>query len=247
VEKLVGEPMPSANAILVDDVYKAYRSGTNVTWALRGVSLSVGRGSFVSIMGPSGSGKTTLLNIIGLLDRPTKGKVYIDGVDTFRLSDRELAEFRNKKIGFVFQTFNLINRLTVLENIELPLVARGMPKEERRKLAVDALLKAAGDVSWLSKRPNQLSGGQQQRVAIARAIIGSPTIVLADEPTGNLDTASARTVIKTFTELNKLGQTIVMITHNPEVAHCTQIIYAMRDGRIVGTIDPDPGKCLINQ
>ncbi len=239
--------MSSTKAIVVEEVYKVYRSGTNVTWALRGVSLSVDRGSFVSIMGPSGSGKTTLLNIMGLLDRPTRGRVYIDGVDTLRLSDRELAEFRNRKIGFVFQTFNLVNRLTVLENIELPLIARGLAREERRKLAVDALLKAGGDVSWLSKRPNQLSGGQQQRVAIARAIVGSPTIVLADEPTGNLDTASARVVIKTFIELNKLGQTIVMITHNPEVANCSHMIYLIRDGRLVGTMDPSPEKCLINQ
>lgn len=239
--------MSSTKAIVVEEVYKVYRSGTNVTWALRGVSLSVERGSFVSIMGPSGSGKTTLLNIMGLLDRPTRGRVYIDGVDTLRLSDRELAEFRNRKIGFVFQTFNLVNRLTVLENIELPLIARGLAREERRKLAVDALLKAGGDVSWLSKRPNQLSGGQQQRVAIARAIVGSPTIVLADEPTGNLDTASARVVIKTFIELNKLGQTIVMITHNPEVANCSHMIYLIRDGRLVGTMDPSPERCLINQ
>lgn len=239
--------MSGTKAIIVDDVYKVYRSGMNVTWALKGVSLSVERGSFVSIMGPSGSGKTTLLNIMGLLDRPTKGKVYIDGVDTLGLSDRELAGFRNKKIGFVFQAFNLINRLTVLENVELPLIARGLAREERRKLVVDALLKVGGDVSWLNKRPNQLSGGQQQRVAIARAIVGSPTIVLADEPTGNLDTASAKVVIKTFVELNRLGQTIVMITHNPEVANCSHTIYVLRDGKLVGAMDPNPEKCLINQ
>lgn len=233
--------------IIAEDVHKAYRSGSILTWALLGVNLSVKRGSFVSIMGPSGSGKTTLLNLIGLLDRPTKGKIYIDGVDTSRLKDRELAEFRNRKIGFVFQTFNLINRLTVLENIELPLIARGIAKEERRKMAIDALLRVGGDSSWIIKRPNQLSGGQQQRVAIARAIVGSPTILLADEPTGNLDTASARVVVRTFLELNKQGQTIVVITHNPEVANCSQAIYVIRDGRITTMLSPDPNKCLIYQ
>lgn len=232
--------------ILVEDAYKAYMSGATATWALRGVSLSVKRGSFIAIMGPSGSGKTTLLNLVGLLDRPTKGRIYIDGVDTSRLSDGELAELRNKKIGFVFQFFNLVNRLTVLENIELPLVARGLPRSVRRKLAIEALLKVGGDTSWLTKKPNQLSGGQQQRVAIARAIVGSPSMVLADEPTGNLDTASAKVVIETFVELNKQGQTIIVITHNPEVAHCSQAIYVMRDGRIVGVEDPEPRKCLLS-
>jgi putative ABC transport system ATP-binding protein len=242
----VGVAIPADLAVKVEDVYKAYVSGSVVTWALRGVNLEVPRGSFIAIMGPSGSGKTTLLNIVGLLDRPTRGRVYIDGVDTSRLSDRELAEFRNRKIGFVFQSFNLINRLTVLENIELPLVARGLPRDLRVKLATEALLKAGGDLSWLYKRPNQLSGGQQQRVAIARAIVASPSILLADEPTGNLDTASAKTVVKTFRELNKLGQTIVMITHNPEVGHCAVRIYMVRDGRIVGESEPDPSKCLIS-
>jgi putative ABC transport system ATP-binding protein len=241
----VGVAIPADLAVKVEDVYKAYVSGSVVTWALRGVNLEVPRGSFIAIMGPSGSGKTTLLNIVGLLDRPTRGRVYIDGVDTSRLSDRELAEFRNRKIGFVFQSFNLINRLTVLENIELPLVARGLPRDLRVKLATEALLKVGGDLSWLYKRPNQLSGGQQQRVAIARAIVASPSILLADEPTGNLDTASAKTVVKTFRELNKLGQTIVMITHNPEVGHCAERIYMVRDGRIVGESEPDPSKCLI--
>ncbi|MEM1527392.1 MAG: ABC transporter ATP-binding protein [Sulfolobales archaeon] len=240
--------MPEESYVIrVEDVHKVYSTGSMVTWALLGVNLNVKRGSFITIMGPSGSGKTTLLNLIGLLDRPTKGKIYIDGVDTSRLKDQELAEFRNKKIGFVFQAFNLINRLSVIENIELPLVARGVAKEERRKMAIEALMKAGGDLSWVNKRPNQLSGGQQQRVAIARAIVGSPTILLADEPTGNLDTSSAKVVVKTFLELNKHGQTIVVITHNPEVAHCSQGIYVMRDGRIVSTLSPDPSKCLIYQ
>ncbi len=234
-------------AIKVEDVYKAYVSGSVVTWALRGVSLEVPRSSFIAIMGPSGSGKTTLLNMIGLLDRPTRGRIFIDGVDTTRLSDRELAEFRNKRIGFVFQSFNLVNRLTVLENVELPLVARGLPRDLRVKLATEAIFKVGGDTSWLHKRPNQLSGGQQQRVAIARAIVTSPSIILADEPTGNLDTASARTVVKTFAELNKLGQTIVVITHNPEVGYCAERIYLIRDGKIIGELEPDPSRCLIGR
>ncbi|MEM1623142.1 MAG: ABC transporter ATP-binding protein [Sulfolobales archaeon] len=240
--------MPEESYVIrVEDVYKVYSTGSTATWALLGVNLTVKRGSFVSIMGPSGSGKTTLLNLVGLLDRPTKGKIYIDGVDTSRLKDRELAEFRNKKIGFVFQAFNLINRLSVIENIELPLIARGVSKEERRRMAIEALMKVGGDLSWVNKRPNQLSGGQQQRVAIARAIVGSPSILLADEPTGNLDTSSAKVVVKTFLELNKHGQTIVVITHNPEVAHCSQGIYVMRDGRIVSTLSPDPSRCIIYQ
>ncbi|MEM1931321.1 MAG: ABC transporter ATP-binding protein [Sulfolobales archaeon] len=240
--------MPEESYVIrVENVYKVYSTGSTATWALLGVNLTVKRGSFVSIMGPSGSGKTTLLNLVGLLDRPTKGKIYIDGVDTSRLKDRELAEFRNKKIGFVFQAFNLINRLSVIENIELPLIARGVSKEERRRMAIEALMKVGGDLSWVNKRPNQLSGGQQQRVAIARAIVGSPSILLADEPTGNLDTSSAKVVVKTFLELNKHGQTIVVITHNPEVAHCSQGIYVMRDGRIVSTLSPDPSRCIIYQ
>ncbi|MCX8184692.1 MAG: ABC transporter ATP-binding protein [Sulfolobales archaeon] len=231
--------------IVIEDVYKAYVTSSVVTWALLGVNLRVRRGDFISVMGPSGSGKTTLLNLVGLIDRPTKGKIYIDGVDTSVLGDRELAEFRNRKIGFVFQTFNLISRLNILENIELPLIARGIPREERWRRALEALLKVGGDESWIYKRPNQLSGGQQQRVAIARAIVGSPSILLADEPTGNLDTASARVVVKTFVELNKLGQTIVLITHNPEVAHCSQEIHVLRDGQIVNTLKSDSSRCLI--
>ncbi|ADM28242.1 ABC transporter related [Ignisphaera aggregans DSM 17230] len=228
----------------VRDVVKIYRVGNVVTYGLRGVNLNIYQGDFIAIMGPSGSGKTTLLNILGLLDKPTKGSVYIDGIDVSKLSDRELAKIRNLKLGFVFQHFNLINRLTVLENIEIPLIARGIPKQKRVELAKEALLKAGGELSWLPKKPLQLSGGQQQRVAIARAIVGSPEIILADEPTGNLDVNSSKIVVKTFLELNKHGHTIVMVTHNPEVAHCTQKIYVIRDGTIVNIVDPDPSKCI---
>ena len=232
--------------IRLEGVVKIYRVGEVVTYGLRGVNLVVRKGELISIMGPSGSGKSTLLNMIGLLDRPTKGRVLLDGVDVSKLNDKELAYIRNRKIGFVFQQFNLINRLTVLENIELPLVARGLPRHKRIPLAVKALLSVGGDKAWLYKRPNQLSGGQQQRVAIARAIVGSPEIILADEPTGNLDRASAKTVMETFLKLNEQGQTIIIVTHDPEVANCTRKIYLLRDGLIVGTLDPDPDKCIIN-
>ncbi|MGC8975852.1 MAG: ABC transporter ATP-binding protein, partial [Thermoprotei archaeon] len=214
------------------DVWKAYRVGDIVTWALRGVNLSVLRGDFIAIMGPSGSGKTTLLNIIGLLDRPTKGKVYIDGVDVSALPSDELARLRNKKIGFVFQQFNLIARMSVYENIELPLIPARVPPRLRREMVLRALRAAGGEEEWLVKKPTQLSGGQQQRVAIARAIVNNPEIILADEPTGNLDRASAKTVVETFTRLNTEGQTIVMVTHDPEVANCTNKIYVIRDGII---------------
>ncbi len=236
----------SEEVIRLENVVKIYRVGEVVTYGLRGVSFSVRRGELISIMGPSGSGKSTLLNMIGLLDRPTKGKIYLDSIDVSKLSDRQLAYIRNRKIGFVFQQFNLINRLTVLENIELPLIARGIPRHQRIPLAVKALLSVGGDKSWLRKRPNQLSGGQQQRVAIARAIVGSPEIILADEPTGNLDRASSKIVMETFLKLNEQGQTIIIVTHDPEVANCTRKIYLLRDGKIAGIVDPDPSKCIIN-
>ncbi|HIP57362.1 MAG TPA: ABC transporter ATP-binding protein [Ignisphaera aggregans] len=232
--------------IVLEQIVKVYSFGKAKTYGLRGVDLTVYRGEFIAIMGPSGSGKTTLLNIIGLLDRPTQGRVFINGVDVLKLREKELAYLRNRVIGFVFQQFNLINRLTVYENIELPLIPRGIPRSKRRKLVLEALLKVGGDPAWLPKRPNQLSGGQQQRVAIARAIVGNPLIILADEPTGNLDRASAKIVMKTFLELNRLGQTIVMVTHDPEIANCSHKIYILRDGRIVGVEKPQWEKCIVN-
>jgi putative ABC transport system ATP-binding protein len=232
--------------LVLENVVKIYRSGEVETIALKGVSLRIYRGDFIAIMGPSGSGKTTLLNIMGLMDRPTSGRVVVDGVEISRLKSDEIARLRNYKMGFVFQQFNLINRLTVLENIELPLIPRGIPRKKRIEMSINALLRAGGELSWLPKKPNQLSGGQQQRVAIARAIVGEPEIVLADEPTGNLDVASSRIVVKTFQELNKEGATIVVVTHNPEVAHCTQKIYLIRDGVIANTLDPDPSRCILN-
>jgi putative ABC transport system ATP-binding protein len=227
------------------DVVKVYGSGPTLTYGLRGVSLEIRRGDFIAIMGPSGSGKSTLLNILGLLDKPTRGKVYLNGVDVSKLSSRQLARLRNRLIGFVFQQFNLIGRLTVLENIELPLIARGVPPSVRRRKAIEALLSVGGDISWLKKKPNQLSGGQQQRVAIARAIVGDPELILADEPTGNLDRASSKIVVGTFVKLNRQGKTIVIVTHDPEVANCTEKIYLIRDGRIVREREPNRNECIL--
>ncbi len=237
-----------ANDVVIKlvNVRKIYRTSSVVTKALDGVDLEVKKGDYIAIMGPSGSGKTTLLNIIGLLDRPTAGKVIIDGRDVSKLSSSEISKLRNYKIGFVFQSFNLINRLTVFENIELPLIPRGIPKSLRAKLVKEALLKVGGELSWLLKKPNQLSGGQQQRVAIARAIVTNPAILLADEPTGNLDRKSAKQVIQTFTKLNQSGQTIIVVTHDPEVANCCKEILVIRDGKIIGSKSPDPNRCIIN-
>lgn len=235
-----------AEIVKLVDVWKIYKVGNVEFAALRGVNLEVRKGEIISIMGPSGSGKTTLLNMIGLLDKPTRGKIYIDRVDVSALPEHRVADFRNKKIGFVFQQFNLINRLTIYENIELPLIPRGLPPSQRREMVIKALLMVGGDRSWLNKKPSQLSGGQQQRVAIARAIVGNPEIVLADEPTGNLDRASARIVMDTFLKLNKQGLTIIVVTHNPEIANCTSRILTIRDGIIEGIKDPTPSECILS-
>lgn len=229
------------------DVYKEYRVGAISTQALKKVNFQIRRGDLIAIMGPSGSGKTTLLNMIGLLDRPTKGRIFFDGVDVSRLDDKALADLRNRKLGFVFQTFNLVNRLSVFENIELPLIPRGIPRNVRAKMVLEALAKVGGEESWLHKKPNQLSGGQQQRVAIARAIVGKPVVLLADEPTGNLDRASAKTVVETFLNLNKAGHTVVVVTHDPEVANCTDKIYVIRDGEIIGESPSNKAESLISK
>lgn len=233
--------------IELENVTKIYRAGEITTQALRGITLKIYQGDLVAIVGPSGSGKTTLLNMMGLLDKPTSGRVYIDGIDVVKLSSSEVAKVRNTKIGFVFQFFNLINRLTVLENIEMPLIPRGIPRSKRVEMARDALLRAGGDLSWLPKKPVQLSGGQQQRVAIARAIVGYPEIILADEPTGNLDRASAKLVMETFLKLNASGSTIVIVTHDPEIANCTNTIYVIRDGLLAGVLEPRHEECIVNK
>ncbi|MEM2988033.1 MAG: ABC transporter ATP-binding protein [Candidatus Bathyarchaeia archaeon] len=229
------------------DVYKEYRVGAISTMALKKVNFQVFNGQLIAIMGPSGSGKTTLLNMIGLLDRPTKGKIFFDGFDISRLDDNTMANLRNTKLGFVFQTFNLVNRLSVFENIELPLIPRGIPRNVREKMVLEAVIRVGGDESWLPKKPNQLSGGQQQRVAIARAIVGKPVVLLADEPTGNLDRASAKVVVETFLSLNKAGHTVIVVTHDPEVANCMEKIYVIRDGEIMGELMSNKTESLISK
>ena len=217
-------------AIDLINVHKVYYGGVP-TPALRGINLKIMKGEFVSIVGPSGSGKSTLLNMIGALDRPTKGRVLIDGVDINRLTEDGLSRLRNRKIGFVFQAFNLIHRLTALQNVELPLFVRGTPEGLRRRRALEAL-KSVGVLHLAKKKPFQLSGGEQQRVAIARALVTNPTIILADEPTGNLDSKSASVVMDVLENVNKRGKTVVVVTHNMEVANRTKRIIYIRDGKI---------------
>ena len=229
------------------NVSKEYRVSEVVTMALKDVDFKIYERDLIAIMGPSGSGKTTLLNMIGLLDRPTSGKVIFEDQDTSKLNDKTLAKLRNTKLGFIFQTFNLINRLTVFENIELPLIPKGLPRSVRAEMVKEALIKSGGELEWLKKKPNQLSGGQQQRVAIARAIVGKPAVILADEPTGNLDRMSAKIVITTLLELNRVGHTVVIVTHDPEVANCTKKIYVIRDGSMVGEYNPNPDESLIKK
>jgi putative ABC transport system ATP-binding protein len=216
----------------VRDLTKVYGTGEATVHALRGVSLVVERGDYVAIMGSSGSGKSTLMNILGALDVPTAGSYRLDGVDVSRLADRQLALARNRLIGFIFQAFNLIPRTTALANVELPLAYAGVKPRERRRRALEAL-----DMVGLADRarhePNQLSGGQQQRVAVARALVTEPALVLADEPTGNLDSHSTADVLEVFDQLSAAGRTIVLITHEPEVGARTKRLIRLVDGQIV--------------
>ncbi|MBS7644948.1 ABC transporter ATP-binding protein [Candidatus Bathyarchaeota archaeon] len=213
-------------------LHKVYRVGRIVFPALRGVNLSVRSGELVSIMGPSGSGKSTLLNLIGALDRPSKGRVLIDGVDIFKLDDDRLAEFRNRKVGFVFQTFNLIPRVSVIRNVELPLIAGGIPPKLREARALK-MLRLVGLEDKVNRRSMELSGGEQQRVAIARALVTNPSIILADEPTGNLDTRTGREIISSIKSINRaVGTSVIIVTHDPEVAKATERIIYLRDGRV---------------
>ena len=220
--------------IEVKNLKKVYENGEDKTYALRDVSFNIDDGEFVAIMGPSGSGKSTLMHILGALDTPTSGKYHLDGRDVSKLSDDELADIRHGQIGFVFQSFNLLPRATVLRNVTLPLIYAEVPEKEREKRARHALMSAGLSEDRFQHRSNQLSGGQIQRVAIARALVNNPTLILADEPTGNLDTVTGNIVLGTFQMLNKeLKRTIVLITHEKEVAEHADRIIHIRDGQIV--------------
>ncbi|GAB4142352.1 MAG: ABC transporter ATP-binding protein [Cyanobacteria bacterium J069] len=218
--------------IRLEQISKIYGSGNTEVRALSNVSLTVEAGDYCAIMGPSGSGKSTAMNVIGCLDRPTEGSYYLDGVDVSQLDDTELAHVRNRKIGFVFQQFHLLPQLTALENVMLPMVYGGVPVRERQERAAEALT-CVGLANRLNNRPNQLSGGQQQRVAIARAIVNRPVLLLADEPTGALDSHTTQEVMNIFQELNTSGITVVMVTHEPEVARLTKRIVWFRDGQVI--------------
>jgi len=217
--------------IEIENLSKVYKTGDFEVHALRGISLNVKKGEFVAIMGASGSGKSTFMNILGCLDKPTKGRYILDGIEVGGLNRDQLAEIRNKKIGFVFQGFNLLSRTSALENVELPLFYCSISQKERKEKALEAL-KIVGLADRIHHHPNQLSGGQQQRVAIARALVNNPSIILADEPTGNLDSRTSVEVMEIFQKLNEEGKTIVLVTHEPDIASFTKRHILFRDGKI---------------
>ncbi len=218
--------------IKVEDLWKIYQLGEVQVEALRGVSFEIEGGEFIAIMGPSGSGKSTLMNILGCLDRPTRGRYFLDDQEVSQLNENQLAQVRNKKIGFVFQSFNLLPRLTALQNVELPLIYAGLSPQKRKERAMESL-EAVGLEERVHHYPNQLSGGQQQRVAIARALVNNPSIILADEPTGNLDTRSSEEIMHVLQKLNREGKTIVLVTHERDIASHAHRILHFRDGQLV--------------
>ena len=215
--------------IELENITKIYRMGKVEVPALRGIDLNIQPGEMVALVGASGSGKSTLMNIIGFLDKPTLGRYTLEGVDVSRLNDNKLAELRNKKIGFVFQTFNLLPRTSALSNVELPLIYSG---GQKRKRAVEAL-ERVGLAARANHKPTELSGGEQQRVAIARALVNNPTVILADEPTGNLDSAATAEIVSIFLQLNREGITVLLVTHEPDIAEQAQRIIRLLDGKIV--------------
>ncbi len=226
--------------IQMRDLARRYVMGAETVNALRGVTLEIRRNEYVAIMGPSGSGKSTMMNLIGCLDTPSEGEYWLNGQEVSRMPDDALARVRNREIGFVFQTFNLLPRASALQNVELPLVYGGVPSRERRERSKAALTKVGlGD--RMGHRPNELSGGQRQRVAIARALVNEPAILLADEPTGNLDSTTSEEIIRVFESLHTLGQTIIMVTHEPDIAAHAARIIMLRDGQVASDT-PSPRK-----
>ncbi len=221
--------------IQITNIKRDFVLGNEVVYVLKGIDLEINKGEYVALMGPSGSGKSTLMNLLGCLDTPTSGSYILNGKDVSKMHDDELAEIRNKEIGFVFQTFNLLPRTTALDNVALPMVYAGFSKSER-KVRAEEVLKQVGLADRMDHQPNQLSGGQRQRVAVARALVNNPSIILADEPTGNLDSKTSEEIMKLFGDIHKLGNTVIVVTHEEEVAAYAHRIIRLRDGMIESDI-----------